>query len=1106
MTVNVLVLLAGAIVAIPLHESVVPAAPVLAVKLPEKPVSDASNVCADPDPVAKNDSEVGCRSMGEVLGVADGVGLGVGVGFGVAVGLGLGVGVAVADGFGVGVGLAVAVGLGCALVLGDGVGVGVAGETGTAVLVPPEPLHAAKPAATHSTAAAESRATGAGACGQGRCGMASVPPNVRGTPEYRPGPSPGMSENRTFRPGRRAANANSRRTAMLSPAIVCPELVGRNGDLEVLLERRRAAASGHGNMVLLAGEAGIGKTRLLLEFRERLTNGRAACGVGQCREFGTLPYGPVAEALRDVGCGAPVIDAPTRAARLAALQRLLEASAARRNTVLVLEDLQWADDGTMEFLVHVAPALPGTRVLIVATYRSEDVDARHAIAPFLARLARQGSCRTMALEPLPAAQTRRLVRLTLPARGLLSAERIEEIVERSDGNPFFAEELTKSALERRAQRRFRDALPLTIRAAVSERLARLEPGARGIVRLAAVAGRQFRTELLATVSGRRLAEIYDVVRSLRDLNVVDEIGGTPVAYAFRHALTREAICDEMLAGELRALHAEILAALEAAGASAQDLGYHAAEALDAERTVRYNEQAGDEADALHAYGDAVRCYERALRASSASGDRARLLAKAAASSARKGRSQRAVELYEAAIAAYARAGDTSRLAELELATASQARHTGDTERAMDLVHRALDHVPADAALLRVRLRATLAIMHLDRGEIGQARGVLNACAAEGDAVPEYQNAVAYAAITAGDVAAHRAASDRYVATCSAISPESRLRARFNRAFGQCVLGIDAEALGELEALLPELRAHSLDSLEVLACANAALIHARAGRAEEGRLLVRRALDVPEPSTTGPIALAAAALTVGAALRDDGLIDRALSPDLVEGAFRIRINTALGRLAGPYARRLFANGERERADAVLHRALGALAIPCGATETFLAAAEIGSPPTARAVRRFLPAVEAASATPLYAATGAHLRALAARRAGDAGAASAAFAEAAAVYRTMGWVTHEARCLECCGAGRAAAAALRRVRAPGEKRRVPRAGAHVGAHDALSAREREIATLVARGTPNRTLAERLSVSQRTIEKHLTSIYGKLGLRNRSELAAFVATRDD
>ncbi len=890
---------------------------------------------------------------------------------------------------------------------------------------------------------------------------------------------------------------------MLSPSILCPELVGRDGELAALLERRRAAARGHGALLLVAGEAGIGKSRLLSELRVHLSHGRAACGTGQCREFGTLPYGPVAEALRDLGCGVPAMETPTRAARLAALQRLLEASAARRNAVLILEDLQWADEGTMEFLAHLLPALGGMRALIVGTYRSEDVDPRHPNASLLARLARDRACRTVTLEPLTAAQTRRLVRLALPAPGLVSAERVEEIVERSDGNPFFAEELTKSALERRAQRRFRDALPLTIRAAVTERLARLEPAAKEIVRLAAVAGRRFEAELLAAVSGRSLAEIFDVVRRLRDLSVVDEIPGATVVYAFRHALTREAILDEMLIGEQRPLHAAILRALEHAGAGAYDLGYHAAEALDLERSVRYNEQAGDEADALHAYGDAVRCYERALRGGVAADVEGRILAKAAASESRKGQAQRAAELYEAAVAAYRRAGQSSRIAELYHAMSTQARHAADHARATEMLRRGLAQLGDEASEPRATLTATLAFLHLDRGEYDDARRLLAECEAAAG-TPEYQNAVAYAALMEGDVAATRAASARYVATCATLGRESWLRARFNGGFALCALGVDADALRELESLLPELHQHGLASLEVLACANAALIHARAGRPEAGRALVRRALEIPEPSTTGPMALAAAALTVGAALCDDALVERCVSPPLVESAFTSRMNTVLGRVAGPYARRLFATGARDAADAVLRRALEALAAPCCATETLLAAGELGTSATAAAVERFLPALEAMSGTPLYAATLAHLRGLAARRTGDA-TAGAAFAAAAAAYRELGWVMHEARCLELGGAGRAAAAALRGVNAPGELRRLERGAARRGTRAALSEREREIATLVSRGTPNRGIAERFSVSQRTIEKHLTSIYGKLGLRNRSELAAFVAGGD-
>ncbi len=1111
-TVKVFVELAGEIIAIPLHEFFAPVDAVVAVKLPLNPVSVAANVCAFALPVAVKSRVLGESSIGFGEGLGVGVAVGVGEGVGVAVGLGDGLGVgdgvgeAVGLALGRGVGLAVAVGegLGRTVGLATGVGLGVGVGAGGATLLPdpPDPLQAATaPAAARTPHRARTR-TARVPCDDERSGMTR--------PHVREGESLSIARARAVAyvgkpnhslPEARARDAKFGRTAMISPAIVCPELVGRNDELEALFEYRRAAARGHGSLVLLSGEAGIGKSRLLTAFRETLTHGRAASATGQCREFGSSPYGAVVEALRGLGCGTPSVEVASRAARLTALQRLLEASASRRNSVLIVEDLQWADQGTLEFLIHLLPALGAMRALVIATYRSEDVDPAHAVAPFLARLTRDRGSRTIALEPLTPAETRRLVRLALPAPGLLSSERIEEIVERSDGNPFFAEELSKSALERRATRRFHDALPLTIRAAVVERLADLDEGARAIVRLAAVIGRRFEAELLAAVAERPLYDVFAVLRRLRELSVIDELPGMPSAYVFRHALTREAIAAELLAGELRPLHAAILRALETGGASAHDLGYHAAEALDVERSVRYNELAGDEADAQHAHGDAVRCYDRALRCGAGPGAEGRLLAKAAASSARNGQAPRAADLYEAAVAAYRRAGETARVAELYLAMSSEARHSGDKGRAMDVLRRALRTLPDDGSPSRAMMTASLAIMHLDHGEQDEASRLLASSTGAAE-TPVYRSAHAYAAVVAGNVAAMREESARSIALCAPLGPESWLRARFNLGFCLCVLGIDEEALTELESLLPELHAHRLPSLEVLACANAALIHARAGRPAAGRALVLRALEIPEPSTTGPIALAAAALTVGLPLRDDALIQRSVSPALVEAAFASRMNSPLGRLAGPYARWLVARDQRDTADVVLRRALEALAVPFGATETLIAAAEFGAPATTRGIERFVPALEAMSATPLYAATLGHLRAIAFHRRGEPGAA-AAFLAAAERYRALGWVVHEARCLELGGGRRAAASVGRSL----EQRtaRVDHGLPGDGARVALSEREREIASLVARGTPNRRLAERFAVSQRTIEKHLTSIYGKLGLRNRSELAAFVARRE-
>ncbi len=892
---------------------------------------------------------------------------------------------------------------------------------------------------------------------------------------------------------------------MIARPLVSPVLVARQEELEELVDRRRAAARGHGSVALVAGDAGIGKSRLVAAFRDTLSNGRAAIGAGLCREVGNVPYGPLSEALYGLDPAAVLPSAPTRAEQLAAMLAALRAICARRNAVLIFEDVQWADDGTLSFLTHLLPALGTMRLFVVATYRSDEVHGAQAAARYVARLMRERGNVHLVLGPLHPEQTRSLLRHALAGRATLDASAIEEIVERSEGNPFFAEELLKSLLERRERSSVRSELPLTIRSAVSERLAGLEPGARRLLVLAAVLGRRFEAEFLAEIADRPLSDVLDVLHRVRDLQLVDELrpSAQGIAYAFRHALIRDAIYDEMLALELRPLHARILTALERQeAAGANDLGYHAWAALDAERCVRYNEQAGDDADAMHAYADAVRCYERAMHGARDDGVRRRLLEKAARSCSRDGKSARAMHLYEAAADACDRSTDAARVVELYQAMSSEARLAGDNERAMAILGRALQALPSDNAMSRATLTLTLAFLHLDRGESSKAAELIGD-AGEASDTPVYYNTRGYAAMVNGDVEGVRSASAHHLALCTALGADRVLRARFNLGFALCVLGKDAEALELLEAILPELRERRLSSLEVLACANTALIHARAGRLRTGRALVERGLAIPEPATTGPIALASAALEIGRALSDEALVTRSVSAELIEAAFVSRINTTLGRLVGPYARWLGARGDGVGVAEVLRRAVRALTAPAGATETIVAAVELGDAATRRAARAFLPAIDAMSGLPLYAATALHVRALDALRDGDAAAASALASRAAVGYRELEWPLHAARCLELAAQPGAAAAAYLAAEASADLRRLESSRHEPAAPSlALSRRELQIAALVASGTPNRGLAERLDVSQRTVEKHLTSIYGKLGLRNRSELAAFVA----
>jgi len=894
---------------------------------------------------------------------------------------------------------------------------------------------------------------------------------------------------------------------MLAPLVVCPELIGRRAELETLVELQRAAARGRGALVVVAGDAGIGKSRLVRAFRETLTHGRAAVGAGAYAEFANLPYAGIVEALRGLGVPAPLAAARTQAEQLAALQTPLERVCARRNAVLVLEDIHWADEATFAFLLHLARTIERMRLLVVATYRSDEIDARHPLATSLARLMRVA--RRLAIEPLGEEEMRAVIRATLGEERTLPRRRVEEIVERSEGNPFFAEELLKAALEPASSQHDPRALPLTVRAAVIERLATLDPTARAVLAFAAILGRRFDPSLLAAVAERAPEEVLTMLRAACELQLVGEIPSEPVVYAFRHALTRETIYGEMLLAEVRPLHRRIVDELERRGVEgAAELGWHAWSARDPERCVRYNEQAGDEADALHGYADAIVAYERALDGARDELTRARLLEKAGIACTRDGQVTAAARLHAAAAEAYRQAGAIDRLPVLFQRLSSELRLAGETERAVEVLQAAFAAIPAEYAGARAMLRATLAMLYLDHGEREAAESQLaQAQDAERDpaAAPIYFNTLCYAATLAGDAVALHERAARYLASVADADAERQIRARLNVGVGFTTLGDDGAALDQLAPLIGELDRYRLATLAMTANTLIAQIDLRAGRFAAARVALERSLASPEPNTVAPIGVAAIALGLGRILCDEQLIARAVPPEMPAFALRCGVATALGRFAGPYARWRAQVGDRDAALDYLTRALDAT-VPAVATDALLAAAELGDPPLRARALAAAPALEATDA-PLFRATAALLRAFAAAHDGGAAAVAAALV-AEACCAGYGWHYAAARCAELAGERDRAFAAYRAMGALVDLRRLgltaEATAAREGERGGLSPREWEIAALVAAGTSNKALADRLAVSPKTIEKHLTSIYDKLGFRSRSELAAFVARR--
>lgn len=888
-----------------------------------------------------------------------------------------------------------------------------------------------------------------------------------------------MSETRTFSPGRRGENREP--LLMATGPVTCPSLIGRTDELRQLIDRRLAAAKGRGGLVLVSGDLGIGKSRLISAFLATLTGGRAHYGIGYCTEIGDAPYASLTKALARLGCAPELIPAASREEQVSLLCDAIERSCQKHNAVLVIEDLQWADAATLSVLVQLLPALDSLRLLVVATYRSTDAREDSQAFSYLARLQRFSA--SIELAPLQGAEIRRLLRGALGPDRTISSNDFEEIAIRAEGNPFFAEELLKSVLVRGNGAERSRALPLTIRASVLERLAGLDATALAVARSGAILGRSFSLNSLSEICAIATSDVLVALRRLRDLQIVEESAEGGGDFAFRHSMTRDVIYDSMLLQEVRPVHERALRILESTrDALAYELGYHAWMARDAERCVRYNELAGDQARALHAYADAVRCYQRAIEFASGTDVAAALLGKAASASAADAQARRAMEYYAAAISHAERAGDLSRVARLRIAMAVQARLAGENERAAAILAKASRELAeADASLLS-EICLNLALCKLDHAD-GAAADALVAGCENAIETPLYWNVVRYCAAVKGDIEGARTAHARYMELAASQEPAMALRGLFNFGFVCCALGFDEEAISAFNEVLRESRVLRMSSFESLTYANAAIVHARCGDMRAASALVRQALTRPEPSNTAPAALAAAALATG----DEELIARAVSEEIMESALRSGIDSTLGRLAGAYARRLHSCGEAQAARSLLTKTLRLLHGPFAATETIVAAAELlEDEATASPLDALLLQVESLQHVPVYAATAAHVRALQAARRGDDASSQAYASKAALTYDRLGWPSHAQQCRNL-------------VVASGAGARVTKGAI---ADYALSPREIEIADLVVAGTSNAGMAERLTLSRRTVEKHLTSIYEKLQLRNRAQLVAFMA----
>ncbi len=897
---------------------------------------------------------------------------------------------------------------------------------------------------------------------------------------------------------------------MVSERVVCREFVGRAVELEHLRARRRAAAEGRGGLVLIAGEAGIGKSRLVREFCARLSPARHRIGLAACREFGDRPLKPLTQVLR-AAVGASPLErrAASREEQREALVAAFDRAGENATAILALDDLQWADAELLATLEVLAERGAGRRVLLLGTYRDDEIVPDHPLFVRLGRLLRHDEVSLLRLGPLAEDDAKRLLRGALAQRTTLAQERQHEILRRAGGNPLFTEELLRHVVdcETAGSARTEHDLPLSVHAVVRERLNRCTADERGLLAHASLFGRRFRADLLAEIAEVPLATLIAPLQRLCELQLLDAREGVVHGFQFRHALTRDAVYGEMLAEQTRPRHlriARVLAARPDAAAFAEMIAHSLCAAGELAAAAPYCELAGDEARAVHAYDESAAWYERA--ASGRRGDDAALaavLTQAAESLMRADAIDRVIPVRDAAAAAYLRAGEVDRAANEWANVVGAYGNDGRFAAAREAGRAALQEIPASAVRARARLAIRIAALEAANRDPDEAWAQL-ACVApdalgtEGNLALEYAAVVSSVHAQRSDLPAWRAAFGRAMALCDASADGAYIR-----RWLPGTVAVQALNVGET-AIAREYQGRSLalarnEKLDLsYALAVAAQIELRAGNLETASRLIAEARPTREYLPRHQRAIAGIGIAV--ARGDRAALERLLDAQLVESEVAGSSDFRMIEGLCAFGAALIALGRTREAMPQLRRAAEAMRSPFGLSEPIALFAQ-HAPALAAAIR---PLLAASASTPGDRVHGALLDLVDAAIAGDEPARRAFAERAAARFGAIGWPLFAAQALELAGRSEDALAAYERCGAAGEVRRMRRASRRraVRTVSLLTQRERAIAELIAAGNGNRGTAAALAVSEKSIEKSLTAIYAKLGIRSRAQLAAYVA----
>lgn len=857
------------------------------------------------------------------------------------------------------------------------------------------------------------------------------------------------------------------------------ELLERDAELEALRDHLRRAAAGAGRLVFVGGEAGVGKTTLVDAFCRR-SGGEVSVLRASCDALSTPgPLGPVRDLAPALGIDIDVDrsgiegdrrDLPFRA--------VFDALAGRSGaTVLVGEDAHWSDGASLDLIRFLARRVGALRVLLIVTYRDDEVGPKHPLRLLLGDLATAPTVHRLKVAPLSADAVR-----ALAAGSALDPDALHRL---TGGNPFFLTEVLAAGGA---------GVPATVGDAVLARAARLSPEARAVLDVAAVVGSSLTLDLLVAVAG----PVFDatdecIARGL--LRSADD------ALAFRHELAREAVHAAIAPLRCRLLHARVLAVLREAKTADREparLAHHAEAAGDRTAVLEFATAAAAQAAALHAHREAAAQYARVLRVADAlpEAEHARLLEGRGLACYLSDQAGEAIAARLAACAIWRRLRDPAKEGEnlrwLSRAYWFDGRGTEAEEAAVDAIA-VLEALPPGPELaMAYSNRAQLRMLADDNdaaaawGEraialaerFGAAETLVHALVNVGSARLGVEDGRGWADL---ERAVRLAEVDRFI--------DHAGRALTNLAYHAVVTFALTEAERRLATALAYATEHDLDNYRWYLLAWRTIVALHRGAWDEASADARALLRRP---TLSPHTRIVALTALGRVLARRGQPEATAVLDEALGlAERTGLLTRLGPVRAARAEAALLGGDHERAlaeagavrDLAFDRGNSWLK---GEIASHLWRAGDRDRPTAGPAEPFAREI-----------------------AGD-------WAGAAAAWRALGFPYDEGRVLaeggdpeavrqaiatfERLGARPAMAQAIRRLRTLGVRDvpsvpRGPRSSTR--AHPAgLTRREAEVLALVADGCSNAEIADRLYLTPKTVAHHVSAILAKLGVHSRVE----------